>query len=108
MYKYKFEFLDTQPLGDYMKSKNINKMVLHQGIDGMHYAVGCDKSGYGFVIPLASTVKGLHLDLNVCWVTNPKYKKHPKEFVLICRSKFSRVADKDLSNTISIHKENEL
>ena len=102
MCKYNFTFMDSQPLAEFMKDKQVSKMILHEEADGVRYAVGIKKNGQYVIIPLASTVSGLHLNLNVCWVTNPKHKSHPREFVLLCRSKFTEVHDSELSDSVSV------
>ena len=106
MCKYNFTFMDSQPLKKFMKNKQIPKMVLHEEADGVRYAVGIKKNGDYVVIPLASTVPGLHLDLNVCWVTNPKHKSYPHEFNLLCRSKFLDVDDSELTRSVTVKLKN--
>ena len=102
MCNYNFKFIDSQPLKELMKDKQVATMNLHEEVDGVRYAIGVMKNGRYIVIPLASTVSGLHLDLNVCWVKNPKHKSHPREFVILCRSKFADVDDSDLSSSVSV------
>ena len=99
---YNFKFIDSQPLEEFMKDKQLSKMILHKGADGVRYAVGVKKNEDFVIIPLASTVSGLHLDLNVCWVKNPKHKSHPREFVLICKNTFADVDDSKLSDSVSV------
>lgn len=106
MCNYNFKFMDSQPLNKFMKDKQVATMVLHEEADGVRYAVGVKKNGNYVIIPLASTVSGLHLDLNVCWVKNPKHKSHPGEFVILCRSKFADIDDSDLSSSISVKLKN--
>lgn len=106
MCNYNFTFIDSQPLKKFMKDKQVSKMILHEEADGVRYAVGIKKNGDFVIIPLASTVSGLHLDLNVCWVINPRHKSHPGEFVLLCKSKFADVDDSELSGSVSVKLKN--
>ena len=106
MCNYKFTFIDSQPLKKFMKDKQVSKMILHEEADGVRYAVGIKKNGDFVIIPLASTVSGLHLDLNVCWVTNPKHKSYPREFVLLCKSNFSNVDDSELTSSVIVKLKN--
>jgi len=102
MCNYNFKFMDSQPLKEFMKDKRISQMKMYNGVDGIRYAIGDNVVGRRYIIPLASTVSGLHLDLNVCWVTNPYHREHPHEYVLLCRSKFADVDDCDLTITVSV------
>ena len=105
MCNYNFKFMDSQPLKGFMKDKRIPRMEIYTGVDGIRYALGESIIGKTFIIPLASTVSGLHLDLNVCWVSNPKHKSHPRDFALLCKSKF--VEDYcNLTNTVSVKLKN--
>lgn len=99
---YNFKFIDSQPLKEFMKDKQVQNMFLHEEADGVRYAIGNMKNGRYVVIPLASTISGLHLDLNVCWVKNPKHKSHPREFVLLCNNTFADVDDSKLSDSVSV------
>lgn len=106
MCNYKFTFMDSQPLKEFMKDKRIPKMQVYTGVDGIRYAIGDNVVGRKYIIPLASTVSGLHLNLNVCWVTNPKHKSYPREYVLLCRSKFADVDDSELSSSVTVKLKN--